>query len=711
MVLRGKNATLVVVGDIGRSPRMCYHAKSLADKNYRVQIIGYANSALHESIQQHPYISIVSLKCPPECIDRLRPTIALILKFLWILSSLLITLLFRIDWPLLIMVQNPPGVPSLFACWLCARIRRAQFIIDWHNYTYSVLRKKYNVEEIRVDRVSERRMQNTMSFADDHIASTPEIRGKRMTRVERAVQAAAAVASKRKRQTDRKKRFSFIQRYVEQAYYWEGYFGRHADLNICVTHAMRRDMNDSWGISAATVYDRPPDWNFRKLKGEERHDFLLKLISYGGEFETFRADSMSQKDSIFSEETVISYRDDEGKVHLRHDRPLLLVSSTSWTEDEDFGLLLDALREFDSISRLSSKANPVTRLPFIICIITGRGPLRSYYLSRVEHMQMQNVQILTPWLKAEDYPRILGSADIGVSLHTSTSGLDLPMKAVDMLGCGLPVVAKRFSCIGELISDGHNGRLFDTSHELSQIIKSLTCGFPLHCNQLNSLISNVGYDPLISWSKNWDACMWPLIRSYGSLSVEDLARRKRFAVISLSNAVEVPKLKDILPGRKQREHGGDENLKLKGKNQQLIHEVTSDEAVEDYDDEYVESVSTVNKGSVGAELTKTKLPFKNGLYLVIFVLKINQSTIPLIDGSFSLQCFLVVGGSGAVGMYYIFIAGSLNAIITSASNVGSAGSYGINCEVFSLIKLHQVQIAAKNVTADDDLVHPSNNSH
>lgn len=56
MVLRGKNATLVVIGDIGRSPRMCYHAKSLADKNYRVQIVGYTDSAIHQSIQQHPYI-------------------------------------------------------------------------------------------------------------------------------------------------------------------------------------------------------------------------------------------------------------------------------------------------------------------------------------------------------------------------------------------------------------------------------------------------------------------------------------------------------------------------------------------------------------------------------------------------------------------------------------------------------------------------------
>jgi hypothetical protein len=61
-------------------------------------------------------------------------------------------------------------------------------------------------------------------------------------------------------------------------------------------------------------------------------------------------------------------------------------------------------------------------LPKLFVVITGKGPQKEFYLEKISHMRMRHVEIVTAWLEAEDYPKLLASADLGVSLHTSTSG-------------------------------------------------------------------------------------------------------------------------------------------------------------------------------------------------------------------------------------------------------------------------------------------------
>lgn len=161
----------------------------------------------------------------------------------------------------------------------------------------------------------------------------------------------------------------------------------------------------------------------------------------------------------------------DGCPELRPDRPAFIVSSTSWTADEDFSLLLQALDKYQA-----AKARDPA-LPKLLVVITGKGagraPFEAQVAQRERSGQWPDVCVRCLFVSAKDYPVVLGCADLGISMHQSSSGRDLPMKVVDMFGCGVPVLARDFACIGELVRDGANGRIFRTGDELGdQLIVS-----------------------------------------------------------------------------------------------------------------------------------------------------------------------------------------------------------------------------------------------
>lgn len=98
------------------------------------------------------------------------------------------------------------------------------------------------------------------------------------------------------------------------------------------------DFNEFISICRATVlYDRPPA-QFQSISLAKKHDLFYKLSQDYPEFMS----GANDQDNEF-EATRFTYKDFDGIVHSRPNRPAILVSSTSWTPDEDFSILLKAL--------------------------------------------------------------------------------------------------------------------------------------------------------------------------------------------------------------------------------------------------------------------------------------------------------------------------------------------------------------------------------
>jgi beta-1,4-mannosyltransferase len=258
--------------------------------------------------------------------------------------------------------------------------------------------------------------------------------------------------------------------------YYEAFLGRWAPTaSFTVTHAMAKQLrNKPYNIRSPifTLHDRPAAI-FQPISSPSARLSFLKNLP-----ETAR-----HTNDIMGGKTK------------------LLVSSTSWTPDEDFSLLLSALCSYSS----TSTSKP---LPPILAIITGKGPQKQLYLDRIASLtassQLRNITILTAWLSVEDYATLLACADLGVCLHMSSSGVDLPMKVVDMFGAGLPIAGYgAYESWRELVKEGVNGRGFRTSGELAEVLEELfdTKG---EGQELDKLRVGAKEEGKRRWDEEWD---------------------------------------------------------------------------------------------------------------------------------------------------------------------------------------------------------------
>ncbi|KAK4484626.1 hypothetical protein RD792_007215 [Penstemon davidsonii] len=446
-------AAVVVLGDIGRSPRMQYHALSLARQAFlEVDIVAYGGSEPHISVLEHQSIHIHKMPqwpaIPPSFPKILRPLLLIfkpIVQFLVLLWYLLV----KIPAPDAFIVQNPPSVPTLVVVKWASWLRHSAFIVDWHNFGHTLL---------------------ALSLG-------------------------------------RSSRFVAIYHWIEKHY------GKMAHGSLCVTRAMQHELAQNWGINATVLYDQPPEF-FRPSSLEEKHNACTLMAG------------LAEHEKI--DQTINPFTTQVGAdIFLKQNRPALIVSSTSWTPDEDFGILLEAALMYDRRVAALLKESDSTgdelvwdeirdgkpfSYPRLLFIITGKGPEKEKYEQKIKKLSLKRVAFRTMWLSAEDYPLLLGSADLGVCLHTSSSGLDLPMKVVDMFGCGLPVCAVSYSCIKELVEVEKNGLLFSSSSELADELMMLFKGFPESCDTLKSMRTSL-MERISStrWSTEWEECAKPLI--------------------------------------------------------------------------------------------------------------------------------------------------------------------------------------------------------
>jgi beta-1,4-mannosyltransferase len=190
---------VVVLGDLGRSPRMQYHALAAALNGAQVDLIGLEGAPLHAALTAEARLR--SHRLPDRAFGKRaqggpRRFVLLSAARASLQAARLLKALLRIPKPNVILVQNPPAVPTLAAAWTAARLRRTKFAIDWHNLSHSVL---------------------AVRLGEEH----------------RAVRALA--------RSERR-------------------WARRADGHLAVSEAMAEWLRKKWGITATVVYDRPPSF-------------------------------------------------------------------------------------------------------------------------------------------------------------------------------------------------------------------------------------------------------------------------------------------------------------------------------------------------------------------------------------------------------------------------------------------------------------------
>lgn len=248
----------------------------------------------------------------------------------------------------------------------------------------------------------------------------------------------------------------------------ERWVAGEAGASLCVSEALRQHVQRSARRGpCAVLYDRPLQ-RPSAITDEERTAILSRV-----------SDALSVE------------------LALSGDRaPVVAVTATSWSQDEDMGMLLDAISMF-------------AEAPLVL-IATGLGPGRAAFEARARGLERSDLRIVTGWLAEDLYRDLLRAAHLGISMHRSASGLDLPMKIVDMIAAGLPILAYAYGpCLEELLPREHAAGIFTTSAELAEQLDGLLKDYP-RLSRLAPLRAATAGLASPGWSEEWRRVALPI---------------------------------------------------------------------------------------------------------------------------------------------------------------------------------------------------------
>jgi beta-1,4-mannosyltransferase len=254
---------------------------------------------------------------------------------------------------------------------------------------------------------------------------------------------------------------------------------QHADASLCVSRGLAEFLKSRFGLQHTHVlYDRPASI-FAPMAHVDRERYRQALLTRLG---------------IHS--TLVGF----------------IVCPTSWTEDEDFDVVIDGVRRLEDRIRGWEASGRSRRFPDLVILVTGDGQRRIEFERRFAGLPARRVHLRARWLEPEDYPRVVGSADLGLCLHRSSSGLDIPMKVADMFGAGVPVCALDYGAtLAERVRHGSNGLLFSTAEQLANVLFDLFETFPAEDELFERLRTGARKSARMSWDEGWAREAMPVL--------------------------------------------------------------------------------------------------------------------------------------------------------------------------------------------------------